>query len=93
MATNVFLQQMKFKIEQHEPSLNYGHGTELKNLKRIQNKTAKAFVEPIWKSWKWRQKPKYSEQIYLDLSPYQEKLSGKLPTNSKLLSELMKSLF
>ena len=28
--------------------------------------------------------PKYSEQIYLDLRSYQEKLSRKLPTNSKL---------
>ena len=27
--------------------------------------------------------PKYSEQIYLDLRSYQEKLCGKLPTNSK----------
>ncbi len=44
---------------------------------------AKAFAEPIWKSWKFQPKPKYFEQIYLDLKSYHEKLSGKLPTNSK----------
>ena len=43
----------------------------------------KAFAEPIWKSWKFQPKPKYFEQIYLDLKSYHEKLSGKLPTNSK----------
>ena len=89
MATKVY-QQIRFKIEQHEPGLSSGHSTELKSPKRIQNKNAKAFAEPIWKSWKFQPKPKYSEQIYLDLRSYQEKLSGKLPTNSKLLSELMK---
>ncbi len=51
MAANVF-QQMRFKIELHEPRLSSGHGAELKSPKRIQNKTTKAFVEPIWKSWK-----------------------------------------
>ena len=30
--------------------------------------------------------PKYSEQIYLDLRSYHEKLSGKLPSNSKASS-------
>ena len=60
-----------------------GHGTELKSPKRIQGKTTKAFAEPIWKSWKFQPKPKYFEQIYLDLRSYHEKLSGKLPTNSK----------
>ena len=82
MATKV-CQQISFKIEQHEPGLSSGHGTELKSPKRIQNKTTKAFAEPTWIYWKWQQKPKYSEQIYLDLRSYQEKLSGKLPTNSK----------
>ena len=90
MATKVF-QQIGFKIELHEPGLSSGHGTELKSPKRIQSKTTKAFAEPTWKSWKFQSKPKYFEQIYLDLRPYHEELSGKLPTNSKLLSELMKS--
>ena len=85
MAANVF-QQIRFKIEQHEPGLSSGHGTELKSPKRIQNKTIKAFAEPIWKSWKFQPKPKYFEQIYLDLKSYHEKLSGKLPTNSKASS-------
>ena len=62
-----------------------------KALKEFKNKYTKAFVEPTWKSWKCQPKPKYFEQIYLDLRPYQEKFPGKLPTNSKLLSELMKS--
>ena len=82
MAANVF-QQIRFKIEQHEPGLSSGHGTELKSPKRIQNKTIIAFAEPIWKSWKFQPKPKYFEQIYLDLKSYHEKLPGKLPTNSK----------
>ena len=82
MATND-CQQIGFKIEQHEPGLSSGHGTELKSPKRIQNKTTKAFAEPIWKSWEFQPKPKYFEQIYLDLRSYHEKLSGKLPTNSK----------
>ena len=43
MATNVY-QQIRFKIEQHEPRLNSGHGTELKSPKRIQNKTTKALL-------------------------------------------------
>ena len=43
----------------------------------------KAFAEPIWKSWKFQPKPKYFEQIYLDLKSYHEELSGKLPINSK----------
>ena len=85
MAANVF-QQIRFKIEQHEPGLSSGHGTELKSPKRIQNETTKAFAEPIWKSWKFQPKPKYFEQIYLDLKSYHEKLSGKLPTNSKASS-------
>ena len=51
MAANVF-QQISFKIEQHEPGLSSGHGTELKSPKRIQNKTTKAFAEPTWISWK-----------------------------------------
>ena len=89
-STNGF-QQIGFKIDQHEPGLSSGHGTELKSPKRIQNRCTKAFAEPIWKSWKCQPKPKYFEQIYLDLRPYQEELPGKLPTNSKLLSELMKS--
>ena len=89
-STNGF-QQNKFQNNQHEPGLSSGHGTELKSPKRIQNRCTKAFAEPIWKSWKCQPKPKYFEQIYLDLRPYQEELSGKLPTNSKLLSELMKS--
>ena len=54
-----------------------------KSPKRIQNKNAKAFAEPIWKSWKFQPKPKYFEQIYLDLKSYHEKLPEKLPTNSK----------
>ena len=54
-----------------------------KALKEFKNKAIKAFAEPMWKSWKFQPKPKYSEQIYLDLRSYQEKLSGKLPTNSK----------
>ena len=83
MAANVY-QQIRFKIEQHEPRLSSGHGTELKSPKRIQNRCTKAFVEPTWKSWKCQPKPKYFEQIYLDLRSYQEKLSRKLPTNSKL---------
>ena len=62
-----------------------------KALKEFKTKLQKLFAEPIWKSWKCQPKPKYFEQIYLDLRPYQEELSGKLPTNSKLLSELMKS--
>ena len=63
----MFFQQMRFKIKQHEPGLSSGHGTELKSPKRIQNKATKAFVEPTWKSWKCQPKPKYFEQIYLDL--------------------------
>ena len=51
MATND-CQQIGFKIEQHEPRLSSGHGTELKSPKRIQNNTTKFFAEPIWKSWK-----------------------------------------
>ena len=82
MAANIF-QPISFKIELHEPGLSSGHGTELKSPKRIQNETTKAFAEPIWKSWKFQPKPKYFEQIYLDLKSYHEKLSGKLPTNSK----------
>ena len=81
-STNGF-QQNKFQNNQHEPGLSSGHGTELKSPKRIQNKTIKAFTEPIWKSWKFQPKPKYFEQIYLDLKSYHEELSGKLPTNSK----------
>ena len=82
MAANVY-QQIRFKIEQHEPRLSSGHGTELKSPKRIQDKTTKAFAEPTWKSWKFQSRTKYFEQVYLDLRPYHEKLSGKLPTNSK----------
>ena len=51
MTTKVF-QQMELKIEQHEPGLSSGHGTELKSPKRVQDKTTEAFAEPTWKSWK-----------------------------------------
>ena len=54
-----------------------------KSPKRIQNKNAKAFAEPIWKSWKFQPKPKYFEQIYLDLKSYHEKLSGKASNQLK----------
>ena len=50
-STNGF-QQNKFQINQHEPGLSSGHGTELKSPKRIQSKTTKAFAEPTWISWK-----------------------------------------
>ena len=89
----MFFNNLRFKIKQQEPRLSSGHGTELKSPKKNSKQTTKAFVEPTWKSWKCQPKPKYFEQIYLDLRPHQEKLPGKLPTNSKLLSELMKSLF
>ena len=62
-----------------------------KALKEFKNRTTKAFAEPTWKSWNFQSKPKYSEQIYLDLRPYQEELPEKLPTNSKPLYELLKS--
>ena len=60
-----------------------GHGIELKSPKRIQNRCTKAFAEPIWKSWKCQPKPKYFEQIYLDLRSYHEKLSGKASNQLK----------
>ena len=82
MAANVF-QQISFKIELHEPGLSSGHGTELKSPKRIQNETTKAFAEPIWKSWKFQPKPKYFEQIYLDLKSYHEKLFWKASNQLK----------
>ena len=91
MATKVY-QQISFKIEQHEPGLSSGHSTELKSPKRIQNKVIKAFAEPMWKSWKFQPKPKYFEQIYLDLRSYHEKLSGKASNQLKsFYSRLLKS--
>ena len=44
MATNVFLQQIRFKIEQHEPRLSSGHGNELKSPKRIQTDVQKLLL-------------------------------------------------
>ena len=43
MAANVY-QQIRFKIEQHEPGLSSGHSTELKSPKRIQNKLQKLLL-------------------------------------------------
>ena len=76
MAANVF-QQIRFKFGQHEPGLSSGHGTELKSPKRNQNRCTKAFVEPTWKSWNFQSKPKYFEQIYLDLKSIPRRASWK----------------
>ena len=62
-----------------------------KALKEFKTKRQKLLLSLLGYLGNDSKEPKYSEQIYLDLRSYQEKLSGKLPTNSKLLSELMKS--
>ena len=62
-----------------------------KALKEFKTDVQKLLLSLFGNLGNVNRKPKYSEQIYLDLRPYQEELSGKLPTNSKLLSELMKS--
>ena len=58
----------------------------LKSPKRIQNKTTKLLLSLLGNLGNDSKEPKYSEQIYPDLRSYQEKLSGKLPTNSKASS-------
>ncbi len=62
-----------------------------KALKEFKTDVQKLLLSLLGNLGNVNQKPKYFEQIYLDLRPYQEELPGKLPTNSKLLSELMKS--
>ena len=54
-----------------------------KALKEFKTRLQKLLLSLLGYLGNDNKKPKYSEQIYLGLSPYQEELSGKLPTNSK----------
>ena len=60
-------------------------GMSSKALKNNAKYCTESFTEPVQKSWNIQSKPKYSEQVYLDLRPYHEKLPKKLPNWLKSL--------
>ena len=54
-----------------------------KALKEFKTDVQKLLLSLLGNLGNVNKKPKYFEQIYLDLRSYHEKLSGKLPINSK----------